>query len=181
MILPCCRTPDGPFVYAGSIANQAGIETMIAASGAAAMPLKIIGGAKEEWQRLSRANPAGHVTWQAHVGLAELPAALAGARAGLVPPQLESPAGRHRSPLKLFDYARCGLPVLSAALACLDSLDAGSWCVRVETPTTEAWAEAMRTFRGSAVLDETARAWAGAHTWTQRAEKLLRVLQRPAR
>jgi hypothetical protein len=78
--------------------------------------------------------------------------------------------------MKLFDYAGCGLPVLTTALQSLEDLHAGSWCVHVETPTVEAWTEAMRTFKPSAVLAETARAWAGVHTWAQRAEKLAQAL-----
>ena len=167
---------DGPFVYAGSIADWKGLELVVAASRAAQVPLKIVGGTAEEWQQLRKAMPADHVAWQPRVSLEELPRALAGARAGLVPTRPDSPSGRYSCPMKLFDYAGCGLPVLTTALQSLESLNAGSWCVRVETPTVEAWTEALRNFRPSAVLGETARAWAGVHTWAQRAEKLAQVL-----
>jgi glycosyltransferase involved in cell wall biosynthesis len=167
---------DGPFVYAGSIADWKGLETVIAAGRAAQVPLKIIGGTAEEWGRLQAALPADHVTWQPRVSLEELPGALAGARAGVIPTRPNSPSGRYSCPMKLFDYAGCGLPVLTTALHSLEDLHAGSWCARVDTPTVEAWTVALRNFRSSAVLAETARAWAGAHTWTQRAEKLAQVL-----
>jgi glycosyltransferase involved in cell wall biosynthesis len=169
-------TADGPFVYSGSIADWKGLETVIAASRTAGVPLKIIGGTAEEWGRLKTAMPADHVTWQPRVSLEQLPQALAGARAGVIPTRPDSPSGRYSCPMKLFDYAGCGLPVLTNALHALESLNAGSWCTRVEAPKVEAWSEAMRNFRASAVLAETARAWAGAHTWTQRAEKLAQIL-----
>jgi glycosyltransferase involved in cell wall biosynthesis len=169
--------PDGPFVYAGSIADWKGLELVINASQAAGMPLKIIGGTAEEWASLQAALPTGHVNWQPRVAPAELPAALAGTRAGLVSTRPDSPSGRYSCPMKLFDYARCGLPVLSTALPSLDSLDAGSWCARVPAPTVAAWTTALRDFRPTPVLGETARAWAGVHTWAARAEKIARILR----
>jgi glycosyltransferase involved in cell wall biosynthesis len=169
-------SPDGPFVYSGSIADWKGLETVIAASRAAGIPLKIVGGTAEEWQRLREAMPADHVAWHPRVPQEELPRALTGARAGLVPTRPDSPSGRYSCPMKLFDYAGCGLPVLSTALQSLESLNAGSWCARVEAPTVEAWTEALRTFRPSAILAETARAWAGTHTWKRRAEKIAQAL-----
>jgi glycosyltransferase involved in cell wall biosynthesis len=168
---------EGPFVYAGSIADWKGLDTIIAASRAAEMPLKIVGGTAEEWQRLSLEMPADHVAWQPRVPLEELPRALAGARAGLIPTRPDSPSGRYSCPMKLFDYAACGLPVLTTALQSLESLNAGSWCARVESPTVQAWTEAMRNFRSSAVLAETARAWASVHTWKLRAEKLASIFK----
>jgi hypothetical protein len=167
---------DGPFVYAGSIADWKGLETVVAAGRAAEIPLKIVGGTAEDWQRLRAAIPADHVQWQPRVSLGELPRALAGARAGLIPTRPDSPSGRYSCPMKLFDYAGCGLPVLTTALQSLESLNAGSWCTRVEMPTVEAWTGALRNFRSSTVLAETARAWAGVHTWAQRAEKLAQIL-----
>jgi glycosyltransferase involved in cell wall biosynthesis len=168
--------PDGPFVYAGSIADWKGLELIIAASHAAAVPLRLIGGTDAEWKDLARTLPAAHVDWRPRVPLDALPDALAGARAGLIPTRSDTPSGRYSCPMKIFDYARCGLPVLTSALPALDSLQAGSWCVRVESPRLDAWTHALQTFTASPVLAETARAWANAHTWTQRAEKLLRLL-----
>ena len=66
----------GPFVYAGSIADWKGLEIVVAASRAAQVQLKIVGGTAEEWQRLRRALPADHVKWQPRVSLEELPRAL---------------------------------------------------------------------------------------------------------
>ena len=166
---------EGPFVYAGSIADWKGLEIILAASRVAEVPLKIAGGTAEEWRRLQEKAPTGHAAWQPRVTPAELPAVLSGARAGLVPTRPDSGSGRYSCPMKLFDYARCGLPVLTSALSSLESLNAGSWCQRVETSQVEAWTAAMRDFRFSPLLAETARAWAGAHTWDQRAEKLLRI------
>ncbi len=167
---------DGPLVYAGSIADWKGLDLVIDASRDAGTPLKIVGGSEAEWHRLREKIQVDHVTWQPRVALAELPLALAGARAGVISTQPETPSGRYSCPMKLFDYARCGLPVLSTALPSLESLDVGSWCARVHEPTREAWAEAMRDFQSNAVQGETARAWAGVHTWTDRAVTLTRLL-----
>jgi len=74
--------------------------------------------------------------------------------------------------MKLFDYARCGLPVLSTALPSLQSLDVGPWCTQVPSPTRASWADALRKFGYDADHAEAARAWSGEHTWAQRAELL---------
>ena len=59
------------------------------------------------------------------VRLHELPEALAGARAGLIPTNPDMPSGEFSCPMKLFDYARCGLPVLSTrCLRCRASMSA---------------------------------------------------------
>jgi len=168
-------TGEGPLVYCGSIAEWKGLDVVIDASRDAEIPLKIVGGSAAEWKRLAAQRDVRHVTWQPRVSLAELPQALAGARAGVIPTQPETPSGRYSCPMKLFDYARCGLPVLSTALPSLQSLDVGSWCTQVELSTCEAWAEAMRAFEGQPVHGETARAWAGVHTWADRAATLMRL------
>jgi glycosyltransferase involved in cell wall biosynthesis len=167
---------DGPFVYCGSLSGWKGLELMIEASREAEIPLKIVGGTTAEWQTVSRKLSVAHISWLPRMPLAELPSAFAGARAGLISTQPASPSGRYSCPMKLFDYARCGLPVLSTALPSLRSLDVGSWCMQVTSGTKAEWVETMRQYRYRPVLGETARAWAGVHTWKQRAESLTRLL-----
>ena len=165
-------TPDGPFGYCGSIADWKGIDLIINASREARVPLKIIGGTDPEWRKLSREIDTVDIAWQARVPLADLPLALDCARAGLIPTQPETPSGRYSCPMKLFDYARCGLPVISTALPSLQSLAVGSWCSQVPTSTQSAWVEALKGFRYAPEQAAASLAWAGNHTWTQRAELL---------
>jgi len=169
---------NGPFVYAGSIADWKGLDLVIQASRDAQVPLKIIGGTAEEWQQLGQNLDTRGIIWQSRVPLSELPEALGGARAGLIPTQPETPSGRYSCPMKLFDYARCGLSVISTALPSLQSLEVGPWCLQVSSPTREAWAETMRNFHYSATQVEMARNWAAAHTWAKRAEFLVRAFAR---
>jgi len=166
---------DGPFVYAGSIADWKGLDTVILASREARLPLKIVGGTTEEWRRLGRELDTTGIEWHPRVPLAELPQALSGARAGLIPTNTETPSGKYSCPMKLFDYARCGLPVISTALPSLQSLDTDSWCEQVAEPTQEVWAKALNNFRYEKSHGEAARAWAGEHTWARRAELLKRA------
>ena len=168
--------PEGPFVYAGSIADWKGIDMMILASRDAQVPLKIVGGSEEEWRQLGRQLDTSGIAWQPRVPLADLPAVFAGAQAGLIPTRPETPSGRYSCPMKLFDYARCGLPVITTALPSLESLGTDSWCVQVAEPTREAWAAALRNFAYDASEAESARVWSGAHTWAKRAELLVRAL-----
>lgn len=166
--------PDGPFVYGGSIADWKGLDLVIHASRDAQVPLKIVGGSREEWHRLGQQIDTKDILWQPRVPLSELPDALAGSRAGLIPTQPETPSGRYSCPMKLFDYARCGLPVITTKLPSLQSLGVGPWCTQVTASTREAWTDALKNFRHSMTQAETARIWSGAHTWTKRGELLVR-------
>ena len=169
---------DGPFVYAGSLADWKGLDRVIEASRDAETPLKIVGGTEEEWRRLGGQVETGGVAWQPRVPLAGLPEALAGARAGLIPTEAGTPSGRYSCPMKLFDYARCGLPVLSTALPSLQGLEVGPWCTPVSALGRAGWAEALKNFRYDAAEGEAARAWAGGHTWAKRAEFLMAALRK---
>jgi glycosyltransferase involved in cell wall biosynthesis len=166
---------NGPFVYCGSIADWKGLELVIEAARRADVRLKIVGGTESEWRALVGRCDVSSVAWQSRVSLAEIPAALAGARGGVIPTLPESGSGRYSCPMKLFDYARCGLPVVSTALPSLESLEVGTWCTRVAPPTVESWTSALRDFRLDAQEAEAARRWAAGHTWDARAVALLRV------
>jgi hypothetical protein len=167
---------DGPFVYCGSIADWKGLDVVIHAAREAAAPLKIVGGSEEEWKTLAQKIDTRGIAWLPRVPLAELPHALTGSRAGLIPTQPETPSGRYSCPMKLFDYARCGLPVITTALPSLQSLDVGSWCHPVAEPTVPAWTEALRHFHYNAGQSEAPRVWANHHTWKLRAQQLVRRL-----
>jgi glycosyltransferase involved in cell wall biosynthesis len=170
--------PEGPFVYCGSIADWKGLELVIHAARDAQAPLKIVGGTKEEWEQLGRRVDTGGVAWQPRLPLADLPQAFAAARAGLIPTDPATPSGAYSCPMKLFDYARCGLPVVTTALPSLQSLKVGSWCVQVPSPTRSAWSETLKNFRYEPQRAEAARKWSGDHTWARRAEFLKAALNR---
>jgi glycosyltransferase involved in cell wall biosynthesis len=170
--------PDGPFVYCGSIADWKGLELVVEAARFALVPLRIVGGTEAEWRAVSERCNVRDVTWQPRVALADIPAALAGARAGLIPTLPESGSGRYSCPMKLFDYARCGLPVISTALPSLDSLNVGAWCTRVERPNIAAWTVALREFLSEDLREEAVLRWAAEHTWDVRARELGRVLEK---
>jgi glycosyltransferase involved in cell wall biosynthesis len=174
-------SPDGPFVYAGSIADWKGLDVVIEAARVVAVPLKVVGGTATEWRKLGQQIDTREIAWQPRVRPTDLPKALAGARAGLIPTRPETPSGRYSCPMKLFDYARCGLPVISTALPSLESLDVGPWCTQVAEPTREAWVKALKSFRYEQGLADAARAWAREHTWAKRAEALVRAFARHTR
>ena len=167
---------EGPFVYCGSIADWKGLEMVIEAARRAEVPLRIVGGIETEWRALEERCDVRGVEWRPRVALEKIPEALAAARGGLIPTLPETGSGRYSCPMKLFDYARCGLPVVSTALPSLESLQVGAWCTRVERPDVESWAAALRSFRLEAGAAEAARVWAGEHTWEARAAALGRVL-----
>jgi hypothetical protein len=167
--------PDGPFVYCGSIAEGNDLAGVMQAARDTQVPLKIVGGTEEEWRMLGEQLDTDGIEWRSRVPLNELPEVLAGARAGLIPTNPDAPSGEFSCPMKLFDYARCGLPVISTALPALQSLDVGPWCAQIPSPARVAWMEALRHFRHEADHAEAARAWSGEHTWAKRAELLKRA------
>jgi glycosyltransferase involved in cell wall biosynthesis len=166
---------DGPFVYLGSIADWKGLELIMAAAAEAKAPLRVVGGTEGEWQALGARHPLREVEWRPRVPVSEIPQALAGARAGLISTRPESGSGRYSCPMKLFDYARCGLPVLGTDLPSLRSLDMGAWFTPV-APTVETWVAALREFRPDEAAARQALAWAAGHTWQARGEALRRIL-----
>jgi hypothetical protein len=172
--------PFGPFIYCGSISEPGDFAGIIQAANDTRLPLKIVGGTEEEWDAISGKFDTSEVAWQPRVPLSEVPEVLAGARAGLIATNTDSPTGEFACPMKLFDYARCGLPVVSTALPSLQSLDIGAWCTQVwctqvTGPARFAWTDALRNFRYDAEQADAARAWSGEHTWAKRAELLRRA------
>jgi hypothetical protein len=168
--------PTGPLVYCGSIGDGKDLAGVIQAARDTQAPLKIVGGTEEEWRLVGEKLDTSGIAWRPRVRFNDLPEVLAGARAGLIPTNFDAPTGEFSCPMKLFDYARCGLPVLSTALPALQSLDVGPWCTQVPSPTRGAWAEALKAFRHEAGQAEAARAWSAEHTWAKRAELLKRAL-----
>jgi glycosyltransferase involved in cell wall biosynthesis len=168
--------PEGPYVYCGSIADWKGLDSAIAAAHEVKAPLRVIGGTVEEWRTLAEKVDCSSVEWRPRVPLRDVPEALVGARAGLVPTNFDTPSGEFSCPMKLFDYARCGLPVLATALPSLQSLYVGAWCNEVASPSVGSWIDAFKQFEYSPALGEAARAWAEGHTWEVRAAQIMRAL-----
>jgi hypothetical protein len=167
--------PDGPFVYCGSIDDGKDLAGVIQAARETKVPLKIVGGTEEEWRMAGGQLDMSGIAWQPRTLVHEIPEVLAGARAGLIPTNPDTPFGEFSCPMKLFDYARCGLPVISTTLPSLQSLHVGAWCTQIPSPTRIAWVEALRNFCHDADEAEAARAWSGEHTWAHRAKLLKRA------
>ncbi len=168
--------PEGPFVYCGSISDWKGLDAAISAAHEVKAPLRVIGGTVEDWRALAEKVDCSEVEWRQRVTLREVPEALVGARAGLVPTNFDMPAGEFSCPMKLFDYARCGLPVLTTALPSLQSLYVGAWCTEVPSPSTGSWIDALKQFEYDPANAAAALKWAEEHTWEVRAAQIMRAL-----
>jgi hypothetical protein len=164
--------PNGPFVYCGTIGDGSELIAMIQAVRETKVPLRMIGGTETEWNLVGQQVDTSGIAWRPRVRLTDVPVVLAGARAGLIPTNFDLPSGEFSCPMKLFDYARCGLPILTTALPALQSLEVGDWCTQVPSPARGAWVEMLKAFRYQPEQGEAAREWAMGHTWAQRAELL---------
>jgi len=165
-------SPNGPLVYCGSIGDGQELAGVIQATREVKMPLKMIGGTQEEWNVVRQQIDTSGVTWRPRVRHTDLQEVLAGARAGVIPTNFDAPSGEFSCPMKLFDYARCGLPVLSTALPALQSLEVGAWCAQVPSPARGAWVETLKEFHFVTDHGDAARAWSRDHTWARRAGQL---------
>ena len=116
------------------------------------------------------------VEWRPRVSLQDVPEALVGARAGLITTNVDTPSGEFSCPMKLFDYARCGLPVITTGLPSLQSLYVGAWCTEVPSPSQASWVEAFKQYQYDPAQAESARQWADHHTWAVRAAQIMRAL-----
>jgi glycosyltransferase involved in cell wall biosynthesis len=169
--------PEGPFVYCGSIADWKGLDVVIDAARDVEAPLRIIGGTAEEWRTVAERVDVSRVEWRPRVALRQVPEALFGARAGLVTTNFDMPSGEFSCPMKLFDYARCGLPVLTTTLPALQSLYVGAWCTEVPSPTLGSWVDAFKQFEYIPEHADAALKWADQHTWEVRAAQIMRALE----
>jgi glycosyltransferase involved in cell wall biosynthesis len=176
----------GPFVYAGSLQDWKGLELAVAAAEKLDLPLRIIGGTKKEiaaaarrMQRvtrlrlspLRRTHVVRHIEWRERVAPDQLPEHLLGCRAGLNPTLPHSASGHYSLPMKLYDYARCGLPAISSALDSLQGLGVESWCQVVEKPTVDSWSLALMQPIG-VEQGRAALKWAAQNSWRKRAQAL---------
>jgi glycosyltransferase involved in cell wall biosynthesis len=180
--------PAGPLVYAGSIANWKGLNLIIETAIKKKLPLRVVGGTREEIIATIAAlgkirlrpgagtiHRVGPVEWHERVTPAALAEALRGCRAGISPTLPQTASGRYSLPMKIFEYARCGLPVVTTNLPSLDSLELGSWCRLVPAPEISAWTQAL-THPFSSQDGAEALRWAGEHTWQKRGQRLADIL-----
>jgi glycosyltransferase involved in cell wall biosynthesis len=178
-------------VFVGSLAAWHGIATLIAAAASPRWPrdirLVIVGDGNERGSVAAGAANNPRIDWLGFRPYADVAAILRGAIAALV--SISNPAGRSATgvmPLKMFEAAACGVPVIVTDLpGQADFVRANSCGIVVPVDDPEALAEAVARLDGDAEQRnrmgyngaQTVRA---KHTWDARARELDRVLRRIA-
>lgn len=170
--------PEGPILYAGGLEVWKGLDVALAAALALGKRVRLVGGTEKEKAQLLTRLPYperhGWIEWQPYQGARELLRYFKGVSVGIIPTRLDTPSGYYSCPMKLFDYARCGIPVVASALPALESLEIEGWLFRVFDNKVEGWRAALgREHRGGAEI----KAWAARHTWQRRGERLAEVLR----
>jgi glycosyltransferase involved in cell wall biosynthesis len=150
-----------------------------AAARAPAVRFVVLGGSPAEvarWRALAGAN----VDFRGFVPNGALPAWFAAADVGVFPHSTADSLARSTSPLKLFDYAAAGLPVVASAIPALDGWvreGDNAFVCRPDDPGDLAAgvARALAQPDEAAARAARARAAIGSFTWRERA---LEILQR---
>jgi glycosyltransferase involved in cell wall biosynthesis len=169
--------PQGPILYVGSLEGWKGLHIALSAALSLNKSIRIVGGDEAQKNALLRELPFpekhGSIEWWPRQKAKDLFQYFDGASVGVIPTLTENPSGRTSCPMKLFDYARAGLPVISSPLLSLQSLQCGDWLKVVEKNTIEAWKDA---FLLPPRHGEEALKWAAEHTWEARGKIILEIL-----
>jgi glycosyltransferase involved in cell wall biosynthesis len=178
--------------YAGQLNAWKNTEVMIEALQhlPADVVLDIAGGkvdAVEDTRRVLAQNAARHgvsgrVNYFGCLPPASVPAFLYGAHALLLPLGENASSRYFTSPMKLFEYAATGIPmVVTRQPTTLSLIKDGTHALMVEPRSAIALAEAVARLRADALLGErlgkNARAWAELHRYERRATQLREFLR----
>jgi len=191
--VPRLRDGEGPVraVYCGSFHAGKGADTVLAAAALAPeVAFDLIGGSPEQVAR-ARATAGANVTLLGHLPHDETQRRLAGYDLALAPyaavvrgaqtPEHESLAD-WMSPLKIFEYAAAGLPIVTSDLPVLrEILEPGRDAAMTPPGDAEALACAVRELARDPQqrlrLAQSAHDRLATHTWENRAARILEFLR----
>jgi len=172
---------DGPLaLYVGRFYKWKGLEVLAGASAALApqgISLLALGGTKDEFVRVF--NEAGEIQF-AEARPHEVPLWLAAADVLLViGTKRNADSDRYTTPMKVFEYFSAGRPVVASATEALKSTIPQHMAVFVEPDNAQSLAEAVQTVVAQPAdfvqNVEAAQALAREHTWSARAQRIMRT------
>ncbi len=167
-------------LYAGSLSAAKGIQTLLdTAARLPAIHFALLGGGPDEvahWR--ARAGSLANVEFRGFVARGELASWFAAADVALFPNSSADALARSTSPLKLFEYAAAGLPMVAAAIPAVSGwLREGdnAFLCRPDDPEDMArvLARALADPADAAARALRARASIAGFTWRARAERIL--------
>jgi glycosyltransferase involved in cell wall biosynthesis len=176
-------------MYVGQMYAWKGVETLVEA--AAFLPVDariwLVGGTPEELPRIEklvREPGAGQVKLVGYVPPTQIPTYLAAADVLALPNSGRTPVSRYyTSPLKLFEYMAAERPIIASDLPALREIITNEETALLVPPDdANAIAAAVERLRADPALARrlavNARRAAAAHTWEQRAIRILELIQR---
>lgn len=175
------------FVYVGSFSSWKGVSTFVDALSILknngwkghALLVGFRDSELTEWDiKIKLSGLSDQVKLVPRVARTEIKTFLDQSKIGVIPNSLEGDSLLGTTPLKLYDYASRGLPIVCSRVPALYSeifLKDVSWTDPEHAPTmADDLEKAMLNYRGPS---KSNAAWAANHTWEARARKVLDTIQ----
>lgn len=165
-------------LYVGRFYAWKGLEVLPAAAGLSTLPVRLVGGTKEEFEKIVGMD-AGRLQFEGSKRLEEVPLWLAAADVLVVVGTARNEDSYYyTSPMKMFEYLAARRPVVAARTPALTSLvpeTAASW---YEPDNAASLAQAIERAQSAASGQiEAGYALASEHSWGKRAERILAFIR----
>lgn len=172
--------PSDPFaLYVGRFYSWKGLEILADAVQYSSLPLYVVGGTKEEYERVTKKSGEGlHFVGARPVGEISLWLAAADVLLVLGTAQNED-SYRYTSPMKIFEYFASSRPVVSSRTPAVVSIVKEGSVFWYDPDNAHSLAEAIREAHTSSEIENRVTAGymlAGEHTWRRRAERIMRFM-----
>lgn len=172
---------DEPFaLYVGRFYEWKGLEILADAATESPIPIRLVGGTREEYERITKKGGA-RLYFSGARTVDEVPLWLAAADVLLVVGTAHNvDSYRYTSPMKIFEYLATRRATVASKTPAVESImqeETASW---YEPDNASSLAQAIRNAYTSAEAEskiQAGRALSASHTWSKRASRILSFMQ----